>query len=122
MPRASIGRARSPSKPHPALGVWRTCVRLRSHPRTLGRRPMLGDDPKGTVQAMLQPWYASVSDPAKAQAAVLQQLLEGYAQTGYGDQHEVGKVHSLEDYRRLVPIASYEDFKPIIERVTPGEG
>jgi len=82
---------------------------------------MLGDDPKGTVQAMLQPWYASVSDPAKAQAAVLQQLLEGYAQTGYGDQHEVGKVHSLEDYRRLVPIASYEDFKPIIERVMAGE-
>jgi len=82
---------------------------------------MLGDDPKGTVQAMLQPWYASVSDPAKAQEAVLQQLLEGYAQTGYGDQHEVGKVHSLEDYRRLVPIASYEDFKPIIERVMAGE-
>lgn len=82
---------------------------------------MLGDDPKGTVQAMLQPWYASVSDPAKAQEAVLQQLLEGYAQTGYGDQHEVGKAHSLEDYRRLVPIASYEDFKPIIERVMAGE-
>ncbi len=82
---------------------------------------MLGDDPKATVQAMLQPWYEAVSDPAKAQEAVLKQLLEGYAQTGYGERHAVGEVNNLEDYRRRVPIVQYETMKPIIEQVMAGD-
>jgi len=82
---------------------------------------MLGDDPKATVQSMLQPWFEAVADPRAAQTAVLKQLLEGYAQTGYGEQHGAAQIQGLEDYRRRFPIVSYEEIKPIIDRVMAGE-
>ena len=82
---------------------------------------MLGDDPKATIEAMLQPWHAAVADPGKAQAQVLHGLLEGYAQTGYGRQHGTEGIEDVETYRRRFPIATYEEYKPLIDRVMRGE-
>ncbi|MBC8450157.1 MAG: GH3 auxin-responsive promoter family protein [Chloroflexi bacterium] len=62
-----------------------------------------------------------MNDPAKAQQAVLHGLLAIYAQTGYGQQHGAANVGSIEDYRRAFPVATYEDYKPLIERVMGGE-
>ena len=74
-----------------------------------------------TVQALLQPWHDAVADPAPAQEQVLQRLLESYTQTGYGKQHDASQVETIADYRRAFPVATYEDYKPLIERVMAGE-
>jgi len=76
---------------------------------------------KQMLQMMLQPWHESVANPAPAQEAVLQRLVQEYAKTDYGAQHGADKVSSLEDYRRLFPITRYESYKPLIERVMAGE-
>jgi hypothetical protein len=74
------------------------------------------------LEAFLRPWYEAVADPAAAQHAVLERLLEGYAQTKYGAQHGAAQVTTIEEYRKAFPIATYdEDFKPLIERVMAGE-
>jgi len=52
---------------------------------------------------------------------VLQRLLIDYAQTTYGKQHGAAQIGNLEDYRRAFPIASYDDYKPLIEKVMAGE-
>jgi len=81
-------------------------------------------DPQAAAQIlsqMLQPWFEAIEDPKQAQLQVLQHLLKVYAQTEYGDQHNADHVTSIEEYRQTFPIATYEDYKPLIQRVMGGE-
>jgi len=81
-------------------------------------------DPQAAAQMlaqMLKPWHDSIADPAKAQQEVLHRLLKDYAQTDYGAQHGAAQIDSLDDFRRAFPIVTYEDYKPLIERVMAGE-
>ncbi len=82
---------------------------------------MAGSDPQAMLNALLQPWHDAVDDPAKAQQEVLRRLLEGYAQTDYGAQHGAAQIETMEDYRRAFPVATYEDYRPLIQRVMAGE-
>ena len=85
---------------------------------------MLNLDPQAAMQvleAFLQPWHAAVADPAHAQESVLQRLLKDYAQTDYGRGHGATQVETLADYRRAFPVSTYEDYKPLTERVMAGE-
>jgi len=82
---------------------------------------MTHSDPQAMLNALLQPWHDAVDNPAKAQQEVLQRLLEGYAQTDYGAQHGAAQIETMEDYRRSFPVATYEDYKPLIQRVMADE-
>jgi len=82
---------------------------------------MAGSDPKVMLNALLQPWHDAVEDPAQAQYEVLHRLLEGYAHTDYGAQHRAAHIETIEDYRRAFPVATYEDYRPLIQRVMAGE-
>jgi len=78
-------------------------------------------DPKAMLTAQLQPWHEAVADPPNTQEGVLKRLFADYTKTGYGEQHGASEVSSIEDYRRAFPVATYEDFKPLIQRVMAGE-
>jgi len=85
---------------------------------------MIEIDPQAAEQLLkilLQPWHEAVGDPAAAQRQVIERLLPIYAQTDYGRQHGAENVKTLEDYRRAFPIATHEDYKPLIQRVMAGE-
>jgi hypothetical protein len=85
---------------------------------------MAVNDPQavsGMLTALLQPWHDAVDDPAKAQQEALHHLLKDYAQTDYGAQHGATQVETVEDYRRTFPVTTYEDYKPLIQRVMAGE-
>ncbi len=73
------------------------------------------------IQRFLQPWHASVQNPQQAQEQVLHQLLQTYAQTGYGREHGAGQIETIADYRRAFPQMSYEQYKPLFDRVMAGE-
>jgi hypothetical protein len=78
-------------------------------------------DPKAMLASQLQPWHDAVADPTNTQEQVLKRLLSDYAKTSYGEEHGASQVNSLEDYRRTFPVATYEDYKPLIKRVMGGE-
>ncbi len=82
---------------------------------------MSASDPKAMLMAQLQPWHDAIADPASTQQNVLQRLLKDYAKTKYGAEHGAAQIDSIEAYRLAFPIASYEDFKPLINRVMAGE-
>jgi len=82
---------------------------------------MSGDDPQARLKALLQPWHDSVENPEQAQGAVLHRLLHIYGQTDYGNQHGATQIEAVADYRQAFPIATYEEYKPLIERVMAGE-
>ncbi len=77
--------------------------------------------PMQQIANMLQPWLSAIEDPRRAQEAVLQRLMAIYAQTTYGQAHHADYVGSIAAFREAFPIATYEDYQPLIERVMAGE-
>jgi hypothetical protein len=76
---------------------------------------------EGMLQALLQPWHDAVREPSSAQDAVLRELLQSYAKTNYGAVHGAEQADTVADYRRTFPVSTYEDYKPLIQRVMAGE-
>ena len=76
---------------------------------------------KQMLQTLLQPWFSAVDNPAQAQEDLLQSLLRDYAQTQYGREHHAHQIGNIADYRRAFPIKTYEEYKPLLERVMAGE-
>jgi hypothetical protein len=76
---------------------------------------------KQMLLAMLQSWHDAVASPAAAQERVLDTLLQGYAKTEYGQEHNAAEIGSIEEYRRSFPIRTYESYKPLIDLVMAGE-
>ncbi len=77
--------------------------------------------PADMLQALVQPWHQSIADPQAAQQQVLHRLLQAYAQTEYGAQHGATQIDTVADFRRAFPVATYDDYKPLIQRVMAGE-
>ena len=73
------------------------------------------------LQALLQPWHQSIADPQAAQHQVLHRLLQVYAQTEYGAQHGATQIDTVDEFRRAFPVATHDDYKPLIQRVMAGE-
>jgi hypothetical protein len=77
--------------------------------------------PSAMLTAMLQPWHDAVENPKEAQEAVLNRLILDYAKTRYGMDHGAENISTIQNYRRAFPIATYEDYKPLIQKVMEGE-
>ena len=60
-------------------------------------------------------------DPMRSQEEFLMRLIRENAQTVYGHLHGFSSIRSLDDFRRYVPLTTYDDYSPYIERITNGE-
>ncbi len=72
------------------------------------------------AKAFLQLWHDAVANPDEAQRGVLRRLLEGYARTEYGKRYGAGYISTTADYRKFFPVVTYEDYKPLIQKVMAG--
>jgi hypothetical protein len=66
--------------------------------------------------------FVKASEDVEAtQNAVLREVM-GYAcETEFGAQHDFGSVRTYDDYRKAVPVADYEAFRPLVDRHARGE-
>ena len=48
---------------------------------------------------------------------LLMQIVQDNKDTEYGKRYHFDQIHSIEDYKRLVPFSSYDDYAPYIERM-----
>ncbi|MDT0449467.1 GH3 auxin-responsive promoter family protein [Streptomyces hesseae] len=64
---------------------------------------------------------AAFADPDGHQRRVLTDLLEFNSGTEYGKRHGFGAIRTLDDYRKAVPVQTYADLEPWIERAAAGE-
>lgn len=64
--------------------------------------------------------YKRLLDDAKAplevQGALLRRILAENAGTEFGQRHGFGRIANLAEYRHAVPLHTYEDLRPLIER------
>ncbi len=58
---------------------------------------------------------AAAKAPVEAQRKVLDGILASGARTAFGERHEFTAIRDLDDYRRAVPVQTYEDLREDIE-------
>ena len=59
---------------------------------------------------------SACTDPRTAQDRVLQRILADNSGTSFGTDHRFGSIAGLDDYRRAVPVQTYEHLREEIER------
>jgi hypothetical protein len=55
------------------------------------------------------------------QKQLLDELIESHATSDFGRDHALKSVKSIEDFKAAVPVRSYEDLRPYMERVFQGQ-
>ena len=65
--------------------------------------------------------FLRATDLEKVQSAYLSDLLRKNADTVFGREQGFADIHSYEEYAKHVPILTYEDYRPYIDRIAQGE-
>jgi hypothetical protein len=73
------------------------------------------------IRRRLAQFEAATHHPRPVQEALLEGILRHHAATGFGRDHGFDTIHTIEDFRRQLPVASYEYFEPYIARLRRGE-
>ena len=56
-------------------------------------------------------------DPLKAQKSVLKKIIRRNKNCELGKKLNLKDVHSIEDYQRIVPLSTYADYEPYVDRM-----
>jgi hypothetical protein len=81
------------------------------------------------IELFVELWHEGLKDPQRTQAQTLEWLVEGYAQTLYGQKCGATDLLALVDkparffqaYRRAFPVVTYDAITPWLDRVAAGE-
>jgi sterol desaturase/sphingolipid hydroxylase (fatty acid hydroxylase superfamily) len=63
-----------------------------------------------------RPLAAAARDPGTTQRALLRRILVAQRDTEFGQRHGFASIAAYEEYRRRVPLQTYESLRPYIER------
>lgn len=64
---------------------------------------------------------AALADPEGTQRAILLRYLRENAETAFGRQHRFSVIRTVREFQERVPLATYPDFAPWIDRAASGE-
>jgi hypothetical protein len=59
-------------------------------------------------------------DPKRYQDEALQRILTANAETTYGRQHSFSSLRTVREFRQAIPINTYEELRPYVDRVADG--
>lgn len=62
-----------------------------------------------------------IKNPVKAQKKVLEILIKQAQNTQFGQDHNFKKIKTYQEFKDLVPIVTYEELKPYIEKALEGQ-
>ena len=76
---------------------------------------------KWLLQRRIPRIEAMMQQPGTVQQRVFTQLIRAGRRTEWGRKHDYKSIQSVRDFQQRVPVSSYEDLFPYIERVMKGE-
>lgn len=89
------------------------------------RLPREGHGPyrllRGVHDKAVRSLEQSLSDPRRAQEERLAVLLRATVGSDHGRQHRLDRVRSLEELRSAMPVRTFADYLPLLDRVAAGE-
>ncbi len=77
--------------------------------------------PTARPLALERDFAAALGHPAEAQAIRLREILQANAQSAYGRRHGFYRITTAAEYQAAVPVVSYEDLRPEMDRILDGE-
>lgn len=66
-------------------------------------------------------FLTALNQPRQTQVALLKRILAKNQDTEFGRRHRFSDIFGIEDYRRHVPVRTYEDFRSDVARVANGD-
>lgn len=60
-------------------------------------------------------------NPMHSQEEFVMRMMRENAQTEFGQAHNFKNIHTLDDFRRYIPLTTYDDYASYIERISNGE-
>ncbi len=87
--------------------------------KTLGK--IIGKIAAYPVRRQLAAFEEATHRPREVQEDLRRRILARHAQTDFARDHHFGEIHTLDDFRRHLPVAGYEYFEPYIARVRKGD-
>jgi hypothetical protein len=84
-------------------------------------RKIIGKIVAFPVRRQLAAFEVATHQPWEVQEALRQRILARHADTHFARDHRFDQIHTLDDFRRQLPVAGYEYFEPYIARVRRGE-
>src|SRR5947209_17630013 len=73
------------------------------------------------VRRRLAAFEQATKKPQAVQADLLRRILAHQAYTLFGKHHHFSTMHTLEDFRKIVPVRGYDYIEPYMQRVLKGE-
>ena len=73
------------------------------------------------INRNLAEWESSIAHPSESQETLLEDLLQDYALTEYGQRYRAGEISTIEEYRESFPTVTYPDLVPLFNRVKEGD-
>lgn len=67
-------------------------------------------------------FHRALGDPGATQTMWLQRQLQQHAASAFGQAHDFGALRTVADFVRRVPLSTYDDVAPAVERIRRGEG
>ena len=65
--------------------------------------------------------YKWANNPLETQEKVFQELIQGAKNTAFGKDHNFDSISTYEDFKKNVPVQTYEGLKHYVERIKKGE-
>lgn len=65
--------------------------------------------------------FVEYRNPVHIQLEILMETIEKNKDSLYGRRHDFHKIKSLEEFRKAVPVSTYEDYEEYIELIKKGE-
>ena len=60
-------------------------------------------------------------NPMRSQEDFVIRLMRENARTEYGRKNNFKNIHTMDEFRRYIPLTTFEDYAPYIERIANGE-
>src|SRR5437867_46707 len=73
------------------------------------------------VRRRLAAFERATRRPQEVQRDLLKRILQHHDRTDFGKRHKFSQIRSIADFRRQLPVATYEYFEPYIQRVAKGD-
>ncbi len=70
---------------------------------------------------MLEAFHEETKHPMELTTQLLMKLLDDNKDTEYGKKYDFANIKTIEDYQKKVPVVTYDDIAPYLERMMEGE-
>ena len=86
--------------------------------KTQTMRAVINKEMKRLGYNILKHFDSATMDAMTINCKLLEQLIRDNEDTEYGREYRFSEIKSIDDYRKNVPLTTYEDYEPYIDRMT----